>query len=76
MSGTLLPSRLSSLALDGAMAGTFLAAYVALEWVSSIYEYKSLPITPWDPGLGVLFALIVRTGLPGGFVLCVGIIIA
>jgi signal transduction histidine kinase len=58
------------------MAGTFLAAYVALEWVSSIYEYKSLPITPWDPGLGVLFALIVRAGLPGGFVLCVGIIIA
>jgi integral membrane sensor domain MASE1 len=58
------------------MAGTFLAIYVALAWVSPIHEYKSLPITPWNPGLGVLFALIVRAGLPGGFVLCVGIIIA
>src|SRR5258708_39211849 len=53
MSGTFLLSRLSSLALDGAMAGTFLAALFAVEWVQSIYGYKSLPITPWNPGPGV-----------------------
>ena len=29
-------------------AGIFLAAYVILEWVSFIHEYKGLPITPWS----------------------------
>ena len=73
---TFLPSRLSSLASNGAVAGTFLAIYVAFEWVSFLHEYKGLPITPWNPGLGVVFALIVLAGLPGGFVLFIGIIIA
>ncbi len=37
------------------------AAYMALEWISSAHEYKGLPFTAWDPGLGLLFAaLIVR----------------
>src|SRR5262249_54415434 len=35
-------------------AGIFLAAYVILEWVSFIHEYKGLPITPWNPGLGAV----------------------
>src|SRR5258708_40195186 len=60
MSGTFLLSRLSSLALDGAMAGTFLAIFVPLPWVRPIHEYKSLPLTPLDPGPGVFFALILR----------------
>jgi len=69
-------SRISSLVLTTAVAGTFLAAYVVLEWISFIHEYNGLPITPWNPGLGVLFALIVLAGLPGGLVLFLGIIVA
>jgi two-component system sensor kinase FixL len=74
--GTFSLSRLSSLASSGAVAGAFLATYVALEWVSFLHEYKELPITPWNPGLGVVFALIVLAGFPGGFVLFIGIVIA
>jgi hypothetical protein len=35
----------------------YLVAYVVLEWASFIHIHKGLPITPWDPGLGVAFAL-------------------
>ena len=69
-------SRLSSLASNGAVAGAFLAAYVALEWVSFLHEYEGLPITPWNPGLGVMFALMVHAGSWGGLVLFVGVVIA
>jgi signal transduction histidine kinase len=54
----------------------FLAAYVVLEWVSFIHEYEGLPITPWNPGLGVVFALMVLAGPWGGFVLFAGVVIA
>jgi two-component system, LuxR family, sensor kinase FixL len=37
-------------------------AYVVLEWVSSTHEYRGLPFTAWDPGLGLMFsALILHT---------------
>jgi signal transduction histidine kinase len=56
--------------------GALTALYVALERVSSIHDYKGLPFTAWDPGLGLCFALlIVRPALaaPGLFF---GIVIA
>ena len=34
-----------------------IATYVLLEWLSFIHEYKGVPITPWNPGLGLVFAL-------------------
>ncbi len=34
-------------------------AFVLLEWISSIHEYKGLPFTAWDPGLGILFAAMI-----------------
>lgn len=34
--------------------------YVVLERVSFIHGYKGLLITPWSPGIGVLFAFIVQ----------------
>ena len=52
----------SLLAANTAVAGMFLTAYVALEWVSFIHEYKGVPVTPWNPGLGVVFALMVFVG--------------
>jgi len=76
VSETFLVSRLSTFLANGAVAVTFLATYVALEWASSFHEYKGLLITPWNPGLGVLFALIVLAGVAGGFVLFAGIIVA
>jgi two-component system, LuxR family, sensor kinase FixL len=53
-----------------------LAAYLELEWISFIHEYKGLPVTPWNPGLGVVFALMVYVGPAGGLVLFAGVIAA
>ena len=54
----------------------FLVAFVALEWVSFIHEYKGLPVTPWNPGLGVVFALMLYSGARYGIVLFVGVLVA
>jgi hypothetical protein len=50
------------------MAGA-VGAYVLLEWLSFIHEYKGVPITPWNPGLGVVFALMLYAGAHYGVVL-------
>jgi two-component system sensor kinase FixL len=54
----------------------FLAAFITLEWISFIHEYKGLPVTPWNPGLGVVFALMLYSGARYGVVLFVGVLIA
>jgi two-component system, LuxR family, sensor kinase FixL len=59
-----------------AVAVSYLAAYVILEWASFIHVHKGLPITPWDPGLGVTFALMIRGGPLGGLILFAGMVIA
>lgn len=51
-------------------------AYVLLEWLSFIHEHKGLPITPWNPGLGLLFALMVLGGPVYAAVLFAGAIAA
>jgi len=53
-----------------------LAAYVLLEWLSFMHEHKGLPITPWNPGLGLLFALMVLGGARYAAVLFAGAIVA
>jgi len=58
------------------IAAMCLAAYVILAWVSFIHVHKGLPVTPWDPGLGVVFALMVLAGPRAGLVLLAGVIIA
>lgn len=58
---------------DIAIAVFFLIAYVALEWVSFLHEYRGVPVTPWNPGLGVVFALIVLKGPAYGLVLLAGV---
>src|SRR5215475_1479506 len=63
-------------ALNWPVAATYLAAYVVLEWVSFIHIYKGVPITPWDPGLGAVFALMIRVGPVAGFILFGGVVIA
>ena len=74
--GTLSLFRSSGFVAKGLLTGAFLLAYVALEWISFIHEYKGLPITPWNPGLGVVFALIMLAGMYGGLVLFMGVVIA
>src|SRR5258708_12017664 len=55
-----------------AVAVVYLAAYIILEWASFIHVHKGLPITPWDPGLGVAFALMIRGGPLSGLILFAG----
>jgi signal transduction histidine kinase len=58
------------------MAGGVVVAYVALEWISFIHESNGLPLTPWNPGVGLVFACMILGGLHYGFVLFAGVIIA
>jgi signal transduction histidine kinase len=51
-------------------------AYVLLEWVSFIHEYKGVPITPWNPGLGLVVALMILYGTRYAVVLFAGALIA
>lgn len=53
-----------------------LAAYLALEWLSFLHEFEGLPVTPWNPGLGVLFGLLLLWGPRYGVLLFVGVLLA
>jgi two-component system sensor kinase FixL len=59
-----------------AVAVLYMAAYIILEWASFIHVHKGLPITPWDPGLGVAFALMIRGGPWSGLILFAGMVVA
>ena len=59
-----------------ALGGLLLAAYLGLEWLSSIHEFMSVPITPWNPGLGLVFAFMLLSGPAYALVLFAGVIIA
>src|ERR1700748_2281186 len=40
----------------------YLAGYVFLDWVSFIHPLASFGITPWNPGTGLSFALVLLFG--------------
>ncbi len=61
---------------DAIVAGALVLAYAGLEWMSFIHEHKGVPITPWNPGLGVAFGLIVLRGAAYGLVLFACVVIA
>jgi two-component system, LuxR family, sensor kinase FixL len=46
-----------------ALVAGYIAAYVALDWVSYIYPIAPLGITPWNPPPGLSLALLLRHGL-------------
>lgn len=58
------------------MAAGLLLAFVGFEWLSFMHEYKGVPVTPWNPGLGILFAGIMLNGAVYGLVLFTGVVIA
>ena len=41
---------------------TYLAAYTLLDWLSLIEPYAQLTITPWNPGTGLSFVLLLVYG--------------
>ncbi len=59
-----------------ARGGMLLVAFLALEWLSSIHEFMSVPITPWNPGLGVVFAFMLLLGPIYALVLFAGLYLA
>src|SRR5215471_11468009 len=40
----------------------YLAGYVLLDWISFIEPYAHFNITPWNPGTGLSFALVLLFG--------------
>jgi two-component system, LuxR family, sensor kinase FixL len=56
--------------------GGLIVAYVSLEWLSFIHEYKGVPITPWNPGLGLVLAFMVLFGAHYAVALFAGAVIA
>jgi signal transduction histidine kinase len=54
----------------------FILAYVALEWISYSHEHMGVPVTPWNPGVGLAFGLIVLMGAAYGLALLAGVVMA
>ena len=71
-----LLSTIRSLLPKAATAGVLLAVYLALEWASFIHEHDGLPVTPWNPGLGALFAVLILGGPAYASVLFAGVLLA
>src|SRR5262249_1598675 len=65
-------AREGTLVSRAVVAGVLVTLYVLLEWVSFIHDYKGVPITPWNPGLGFLLAVMVLFGTRHAAVLFVG----
>jgi signal transduction histidine kinase len=59
-----------------AFASLMVLAYLACEWLSEVHEYKGLPVTAWNPGLGLLFAAMMHRPALGAATLFVGIVLA
>ncbi len=58
------------------LGAALVVVFVAMEWLSNIHEFMSVPITPWNPGLGVVFAFMLLRGPVYGLVLFAGMIAA
>jgi two-component system sensor kinase FixL len=54
----------------------FIFVYVALEWITYSHEHHGVPVTPWNPGLGVAFGLIVLRSAVYGLALFAGVVVA
>jgi signal transduction histidine kinase len=69
-------SRFDTAVANGLLTIGVIVAYVLLEWVSFIHEYKGVPITPWNPGLGLVFGFMVLSGTRYAAALFAGVVIA
>jgi two-component system, LuxR family, sensor kinase FixL len=73
---SILPVRPAQAVSSVATAGGLLLIWVLLDWLSSTHSYKGSLITPWDPGVGLLFAIIVRGRIFHGLTLFAGVVCA
>lgn len=60
---------------DVVLALGSIVIYVLLDAFSFLHEADGFPVTPWNPGLGVMFALLVARGPIYGSVLFVGVLL-
>jgi len=65
-----------SLVRDFGIASLTVLAYLGCEWLSEVHEYKGLPVTAWNPGLGLLFAAMMHRPAIGAATLFLGIVLA
>jgi two-component system sensor kinase FixL len=59
-----------------ALAVSYIAAYVLLDWASYVHPFATSGITPWNPQTGLSFALILLFGLEFLPWLCVAPLLA
>jgi hypothetical protein len=50
--------------------------WIFQDWATFIHGYKGSLITPWDPGVGVLFAVIIHDGILYSLALFIGVVFA
>lgn len=53
-----------------------IASHVVLEWLGFMHAHDGVPITPWSPGHGVMFAALILGGRQYGLVFFVGVLLA
>ncbi len=51
-------------------------AFLGLEWLSEVHEHNGLPVTAWNPGLGLIFAAMLHRPMQGAMILFAGMILA
>ena len=56
--------------------GFLVLFWILLDWATFIHGYKGSLITPWDPGVGVLFAVIIHDGILYSLALFIGVVFA
>jgi signal transduction histidine kinase len=74
--GSSIPITSARAALSVAAPVSLVLVYVLLDWATFIHSYKGSVITPWEPGIGILFAVIVANGAFFGLPLLVGVVCA
>jgi two-component system, LuxR family, sensor kinase FixL len=50
--------------------------WIFQDWATFIHGYKGSLITPWDPGIGILFAVIIHDGILYSLALFIGVVFA
>ncbi len=61
---------------DPLLSVGLVALYLGLEWLSFLHEHDGVPMTPWNPALGIMFAVIILKGPVYGGVLFVSVVLA
>jgi len=71
-----IPVRPARAASSLVVVGGLVLFWILQDWATFIHSYKASLITPWNPGIGVLFAVIIHDGILYGLVLFVGVVCA